>query len=69
MKRTHIFSPAWIKAHGSVYDDNFDEQRGRRFVENDFECDIGNIVNVGSFNGKVVSINKNVAKVTNEKGE
>lgn len=62
-------APAWIKENGSPYDDNFDEQRGHRLAENDFECDIGNVLNLNSFNGKVVSINKNVVKVQNEQGE
>lgn len=62
-------SPEWIKTHGSPFDDNFDEERGHRFVEDDFECDINNIVNLDAFKGKVVSISKNIAKVRNDQGE
>lgn len=69
LKRTHIFARAWTKAHGSPYDDIFDENRGRRFAEQDQECDVADIVNANAFNGKIVSINKNVAKVLNDQGE
>ncbi len=62
-------SPSWTKVHGSPYDDNFDEHRGRRFAEQDQECDIANLVNANAFSGKIVSINRNVAKVLNEQGE
>jgi|JI61114BRNA_FD_contig_31_3162178_length_737_multi_2_in_0_out_0_2 hypothetical protein len=32
MRRTHILSKDWKEAHGSPFDDKYDQQSGHRFV-------------------------------------
>lgn len=67
VKRCNVFSDAWAKTHGSPLDN---DDKAEKFEDDDFGCDaVANYNNIKSFRGRVLSINRNVARVRNEQNE
>lgn len=64
VKRCNLFSEAWAKTHGSPLDN---DDKAQRFQDDDFGCDANQ--NVKSYKGRILSINRNIARVRNEQNE
>lgn len=72
VKRCNIFSEAWAKTHGSPLDNddgNDDNNKAQKFQDDDFDCDARSNFNIKSFKGRILSINRNIARVRNEQNE